>query len=171
MPRAKFKIGMRGREEDVAGFREGLDSESGFWSGDKREPTDTEYVQHIWDKDADLVRCRHYARYWSNRFPKSEVYFSYQTQQRGALVNHELDTEISVGIYRAGELLDPKTIKTHAEFKKYFSGEDCDCDQHHIKNTYPMGAPFSDCPPRANPPTEWAVVNLMEAMEMLPRRR
>jgi hypothetical protein len=63
--------------------------------------------------------------------------------------------QISYGAVLDGVSLTRGVITGHNDLDTKFPEKPCHCNR--AQYSYPNTAPYADCPPRANPPTDWAV--------------
>jgi hypothetical protein len=164
MSRIQYDIGARGEEVKVDAFISDIRSaHSDYYTG-RYTGTGVRSVQRAeWeDFDEFITKLTLWLVEWSVRHPEVEI-FSTASEPYGAL-------GVRYTAFRRGELEIAETIESHDRFTTLLS--DCDCvarPGYHEK--YPTEAPFVDCPIRLNPPTAWAVENIMYAMDNLPVRR
>jgi hypothetical protein len=165
MSRIQYEIGARkGTEEAVEAFIKNIrDTYNDYYSGRYNEP-DCKSVQRVtWEEPTELYAelARWLAR-WSRLHPNVEI-FSIATGQSGS-------DFVEYVSFRGGEFYLGQRIESHARFEELVSACECGARPGYFER-YPIEAPFVDCPVRLNPPTAWAVENIMYAMENLPVRR
>ena len=77
--------------------------------------------------------------------------------------------EIRYAEYENGSARRGETFISHNRWTE--TQGDCLCASRGVYyEKYPNEAPFADCPIRLNPPTAWAVDNIMEAHERIGMR-
>jgi hypothetical protein len=165
MSRIQYEIGARnGTEEAVEAFiRDIRDKYNDYYSGRHSEPTFRSVQRAEWeDFDEFISKLTLWTAGWSVRHPEVEI-FSTALEPYGAL-------GVRYTSFRGGMLETAETVVSHAHFERLVATCDCSARPGYFEQ-YPTEAPFVDCPIRLNPPTAWAVENIMYAMERLPVRR
>lgn len=166
MPRVTYELGARGTDIDTENFvrklREYGDYFGGTWSEiDVKSVHKTVYLDSGRTVEGFVSQLTGWCAQWSKEYPELEVFFT-ATQDRGS--------ELWYGVCERGELKQGETILTHARLNEVL-GENCNCQvRSRYYEKYPTEAPFSDCPMRLNPPTKWAIENIMEAHERIGMR-
>jgi hypothetical protein len=165
MSRIQYEIGARrGTEEAVEAFIRNLrDTYDDYYAGRYSEP-DFRSVQRVtWDEPAEFyAQLRLWLVRWSRLHPNVEI-FATSSGKNGS-------DSIEYVSFRGGEFYVGQKIAGHARFEEVVSTCECVTRPGYYEK-YPTETPFVDCPIRLNPPTAWAVENIMYAMERLPVRR
>jgi hypothetical protein len=165
MSRIQYEIGARnGTEEAVEAFIRNIkDKHNDYYSGRHSEPTFRSVQGSVWeDFDEFISKLTTWTIGWSVRHPEVEIFFT-ASEPYGAF-------GVRYTSFRRGELEIAETVESHARFEELVASCDCVVRPGYFEK-YPTEAPFVDCPVRLNPPTAWAVENIMYAMERLPVRR
>ena len=163
-----YEIGVRGYVKDVEDFEEKFQKVDENAYRSRRESDDVSFTRHVYTTDEVTVgQVKAWTRYWSTLYPESVAYgyFRVETYDRSRGME---DWSITYFAYKNDELVERKDLATHEAYKAHF-GEtrSCGCE---TRRRNPLRSPYEDCPPRANPPTEWAVENIMYASEYMGRR-
>lgn len=165
--RLEYEIGARGTDEQTEKFIRTIKEEfsGSYFTGRYYEETVKSVLGRSWDDISELQpRLMGWCVEWSRRFPEVEIF--YTLKARAGYGNDEL----LYATFEKGEFATGQTIVQHDRFVELLG--DCEC---HVRLTffekYPLDTPFVDCPVRLNPPTAWAVENIMEAHERIGVRR
>jgi len=166
-----YEIGLSGTAEQVEEFGKVIrERDENFWSGTYREDTKRSFQRFIgYTDDVVLTDIQETARKYSLDFQGAETFYYVESQETVGRSRFS-NTTITYGSYVGGSPTGSDTIKTHAQHKVHYYGlKDCDCENIRVKND-PTFAPYPDCPSRVDPPTVWAVENILEANEYIGRR-
>lgn len=167
MTRVSYELGIRGRVADVADFTARMEKYGDYTATRRNKDEDTSYSRTAWSSynSAEYKsRVAGWARGFSTIYPESEIDYTCQDWGRG----ERPSTEIYFGKYKSGEFLVGETLVTHQRTLEVLGS--CDCSSYYYKR-HPTWAPFGDCPIRLNPPTQWAIENIMEAHERIGTRK
>lgn len=166
MTRVTYEIGARGEDIDTEDFvrklREFGNYHTGRWS-----ELNVKSVQRSVFLDSGKTlsgfssQLTGWAGHWSELYPDIEVFYT--------ATEYHATGELKYGAFRKGALVNGQTIITHSGFTEVLGNCDCVVRPGYFEK-YPTETPFSDCPVRLNPPTAWAVENIMYAHERIGMR-
>lgn len=165
MSRIQYEIGARkGTEEAVEAFiRDIRDKYSDYYSGRYSLPDFRSVQGTKWEEpDEFYAQLRLWLAKWSRLHPNVEI-FATASENYG-------DDSVEYVSFRGGEFYLGQKIESHTRFEELVAPCDCVVRPGYFEK-YPTETPFVNCPVRLNPPTAWAVENIMYAMERLPVRR
>ena len=166
MARISYELGIRGTTPECERFVEELQEKyPSYMNGRWRDETIRSVYKRAWLEDKNLSEYREQIRDWcvllSMRFWEAEIFYTL-TEWRGE--------EVMYATFREGEFYTGETIVTHSRLVENFG--ECDCTfRGQYYERYPTEAPFVDCPIRLNPPTNWAIENIMNASECIGMRK
>lgn len=168
MSRVRYEIGARGSDESTSALRRALiEQPYGYGTGRYAEENIKSASMAKWLGDETVTeftrRLSKWCAEWSDKYPDLEVFW-FLTEHHGR------DEGVLYATFCEGEFHHGATLIRHEDFQDEFG--ECDCTaRKSYYNKYPTETPFSDCPVRLNPPTAWAVENIMYADEYIGRRR
>lgn len=164
MSRITYDIGARGVEEKVDAFISDIRNTYGDYRTGSYTRSDVRSVQRAaWeDFDEFVSKLTIWTAGWSVRHPDVEI-FSTAVESYGT-------PGVRYTVFINGDLEIAETVESHDRYTTLLSACDCAVRPGYFER-YPLEAPFSDCPVRLNPPTAWAVENIMYAMAKLPVKR
>lgn len=168
MSRVLYEIGSRGSDEDTSALKRDLiEQPYGYGTGRYAEETVKSVSMARWlgsETVTDFTRrLTQWCSEWSKKYPDLEVFW-FLTNQHGR------DEGVRYATFREGEFYRGATLIRHDDFQDELG--ECDCTMRtSYYNKYPTETPFHDCPVRLNPPTAWAVENIMYADEYIGRRK
>jgi len=161
----QYDIGARrGTEQNVEAFIKDLCEKYSDYRPGRHALPDFRSVHRVtWgDSDEFTTELRVWLARWSRLHPDVEIFATVWGGWGSGFVEY-----VS---FRKGEFYLGQKIQSHARFEELVAS--CEClDRPKYYERYPTEAPFADCPIRLNPPTQWAVENIMEVMERMPVRR
>lgn len=166
MTRVTYEIGARGEDIDTEDFVRKLREYGDYHTGRWNEETVKSVQRSVFLESGKTVsgfqsQLASWCRQWFDRYPGIEVFYTL-TEYGGS--------ELMYGVYEKGKFSLGETIVTHSRFSEILG--ECDCQvRTRYYEKYPTEAPFSDCPARLNPPTAWAVENIMYAHERIGMRK
>ena len=166
MARINYEIGARGTAEQVETFVERLRKFGDYRHGRYGKQTMRSLQRRLFLEEPQTVsgfveQLHAWARHWSEDCPGTEIFVTLTEYGKEG---------VYYGSYRLGSVVAGAKIVSHDSFVEAL--EECDCTMRTtFFERYPTDAPFADCPVRANPPTQWAVANIMDAHEMIGMRR
>lgn len=167
MSRIQYEIGARkGTEEAVEAFiRDIREKYDDYYSGRHSLPDFRSVQRTSWEDTPEefYAQLRLWLAQWSRLHPKVEI-FATASEPYGA------SDFVEYVSFREGEFYMGQKVETHRRFEELVASCECEVRPGYFEK-YPTEAPFTDCPVRLNPPTKWAVENIMYAMENLPVRR
>lgn len=170
MARTGYEIGLRGKFDDVAEFSENMKEFTTYYTGSVKEAGNRSFQASKWvdlgEQDELRNKIDGWTKGWSIRYPLSEAYYYFTAGLPAKRVVH-------YARYVAGDRTLVGTIDSHTSYDSTmpkFGVAQCECHNNWYESN-PTMTPFEDCPIRVNPPTAWAVENLMEVMDRLPIRR
>jgi hypothetical protein len=165
MTRVTYELGARGADIDTEDFVRKIREYGDYYTGRWSEETIKSVQKSVFlDSGKTLAgfnsQLRAWSNNWSEQYPDIEVFYTL-TEYRGS--------ELMYGSFRGGIFLMGETIITHSRFSEILG--ECDCQlRSGFYEKYPTDTPFSDCPVRLNPPTAWAIENIMYAHERIGMR-
>lgn len=162
--RLQYEIGARGTDELTEKFCVALRNEFGsYYTGRYREETIKSVSGRTWEEPDEFVaKAIGWCMGWSQKFPELEVFLTVSGASGGF-------DEVRYATFERGELVKGTTLIQHDRFVEELG--DCDCTARPgYYEKYPTETPFRDCPIRLNPPTAWAVENIMYAHERIGMR-
>ena len=165
MTRVTYEIGARGADIDTEDFMRKLREYGDYFTGRWHEETIKSVQKNAFLESGKTVsgfnsQLRAWSHQWSQRYPDIEVFYTL-TEYRGS--------ELMYGAFRKGEFYMGETIISHSRFSEILG--ECDCQLRiGFFEKYPTETPFPDCPLRLNPPTAWAVENIMYAHDSIGMR-
>lgn len=169
--KVRTEIGARGKDDDVAKALESLrETNSAFWwRGMYDEEGNRSIGEVAWSQEDNLDKSTAVATELCSKLseenPDVEIFFLVTEEP----VYGRVSNEIRYAEYENGSARRGETFISHNRWTEVHG--DCLCaSRGSYYDKYPNETPFADCPIRLNPPTAWAVENIMEAHERIGMR-
>jgi hypothetical protein len=166
MARITYEIGSRGSDIDTEDFMRTLRAYGDYRTGTWYEETVKSVERTVWLEasktvDGFLSQLTAWCGQWSKRYPDIEVFMTLTEKYAGE--------EVRYASFQKGEFYLGETIITHSRYGEIL--DQCDCEKRSaFYEKRPTSTPFFDCPVRLNPPTAWAVENMMYANDSIGAR-
>ena len=165
MTRVTYEIGVRGSDIDSEDFMKTLRAYGDYSTGTWNEETVKSVRKTVWLEasktvDGFVAQMIGWCAQWARRYPDIEVF---------ATVEEMGDETVRYMSFDKGEFVTAETIITHDRYGELLGK--CEClGRPGFFEKYPTSTPFFDCPIRLNPPTAWAVENIMYANDSIGTR-
>jgi hypothetical protein len=165
MKRITYEIGARGEDSHIEPIIVKLRSYGDYYTGRWNEPTVKSVQRQVWLEETKTVagflsQLTGWCGQLSKENPEVEVFLTL-TEIGG--------DEVKYASFQKGEFYTGESIITHSRLTEVLDKCDCELRPGYFESR-PHMTPFSDCPVRVNPPTKWALENIMYAHESIGMR-